>query len=180
MDDQGCTIASRFVAYNHDVWQPVNTAGYKIAGKIVVRVVRDGDRPALSRKKALLVEDAPVVDIAVGSSKKPFALARVFAEVRTHVEVHQLLKINFTSIAKGPDDHIGAYALASWYVAIWITDLSIVGDVVRCHAYLRAGGDDDVDIVGTGFKNWPFTHVLSLFGTSAECHPNYRANKHQN
>ncbi len=150
MDDQGCAIASLSVADDHDVRKPVNTAGHKIAGEIVARVVRDGDGPALSRKKALLIENAPMVDIAVGSSQKPFALSRVFAEIRFHVGVHQFLKIQLPRVAKRSDNDIRTHPLSSWNVAVWIADLAIVGDIVRCHANLRSRGDYDVDIVGTG------------------------------
>ena len=151
MDDKWCAVTCLSIADNHDVGKAIDAACDKIAGQIVSAIGSDRHGPSLPSEKAFLIEDSPVVYVAVRPSKKPFALARVFAEVCTHVEMHQLLKINFPSVAKGSDDNIGTHALAPWYVAVGIVDLSIVGDVVRCHAYLRAGGYYDVDIVGTGF-----------------------------
>ena len=150
MDDKWCAVTCLSIADNHDVGKTVDTAGDKIAWQIVIAIGSDRHCPSLPSKKAFLIEDSPVVYVAVRPSKKPFALARVFAEVCTHVEMHQLLKINFPSVAKGSDDNIGTHTLAPWYVAVGIVDLSIVGHVVCSHSNLCACGDYDVNIIGTG------------------------------
>ena len=153
MDDKWYAVTRLPIADNHDVGKTVDTAGDKIAWQIVIAIGSDRHCPSLPSKKAFLIEDSPVVYVAVRPSKKPFALAWVFAEICTHVEVHQLLKINFPSVAKGSDDYIGAYTLAPWYVAVGIVDLSIVGHVVCRHTYLGTGGDYDVNVVGSRKRN---------------------------
>ncbi len=99
-----------------------------------------------------------MVYVAVGSCEEPFALSRVLVEVGLHVSMHQFLKVHVSRVTKCPDYDIGAHALAPWYVTVWIINLSIVGNIVCCHANLRASGEDDVNIVGMDFYNCPIGH----------------------
>jgi hypothetical protein len=110
-----------------------------VAGRVVFRVLRDGERLPVAAEEDLEVRDAAVIDVAVGAARAP--LARIVRPGALHVLVHQLLQVHAGGTVDA-HDLVGADPGVGRDVAAGIRDGDVLGLVARGMVGAVVGGGD--------------------------------------